>query len=121
MSILPVPCLLCVPRVPPAPSPRHAAGVETRALTSLRLCLQRGQLGRWSRQRSRHSLQKVCPHGVVTGSKNILQKSHHPWTKGTDVGKEHVCYRHSSRPSPALCCGYCVFESPYCDSNRTPA
>lgn len=43
-------------------------------LTSPRLCLQSGQLGRWSRQRSIHSLQKVWPHGVVTGSYNILQR-----------------------------------------------
>lgn len=43
-------------------------------LTSCRLCLQSGQLGRWSKQRSIHSLQKVWPHGVVTGSYNILRR-----------------------------------------------
>lgn len=54
-------------------------------LTSCRLCLQSGQLGRWSKQRSIHSLQKVWPHGVVTGSYNILRRK-----RPSLVGHRHV-------------------------------
>lgn len=37
-------------------------------LTCFKLSLQRGHWGVWSKQRSKQFLQKVWPHGVVTGS-----------------------------------------------------
>lgn len=43
-------------------------------LTSESFSLHSGQCGAWSRQRSRHFRQNVCPHGVVTGSKSNLGK-----------------------------------------------
>lgn len=41
---------------------------NVRALTCFKLSLQRGHWGVWSKQRSKQLLQKVWPHGVVTGS-----------------------------------------------------
>lgn len=44
-------------------------------LTSESFSLHKGQCGAWSRQRSRHFRQNVCPQGVVTGSKSNLEKT----------------------------------------------
>lgn len=48
--------------------------VSQEMLTSESFSLHSGQCGAWSRQRSRHFRQNVCPHGVVTGSKSNLGK-----------------------------------------------
>lgn len=44
--------------------------------TSFKLSLQSGHWGAWSKHRSKQPLQKVCPQGVVTGSKNSLKQSY---------------------------------------------
>lgn len=49
--------------------------------TSWRGCLQRGQRRLWSKLLSMQFLQKVWPQGVVTGSKNSLQKTRKGWER----------------------------------------
>lgn len=49
--------------------------------TSWSGCLQRGQRRLWSKLLSMQFLQKVWPQGVVTGSKNSLQKTKKGWER----------------------------------------
>lgn len=51
-------------------------GALLRNSTSFKLSLQSGHWGAWSKHRSKQPLQKVCPQGVVTGSKNSLKQSY---------------------------------------------
>lgn len=60
---------------PPRDERRSCPIISQNVLTSESLSLHKGQCGAWSRQRSRHFRQNVCPQGVVTGSKSNLEQN----------------------------------------------
>lgn len=69
--------------------------VSQEILTSESFSLHSGQCGAWSRQRSRHFRQKVCPHGVVTGSKSNLENTSEFSAKNVQVDFQIICLFYS--------------------------